>query len=244
MLAAEAEKLELHVVTTPIKSYRLLAMSMDDDGFIWCGSIHRVVHRYDPLNGKVETIAMPYDSSASSCLCVGKKVYILGQSYPRLIVYDRTAHKFSELPYPSSKPDVWYGVGPIHGRILYLFDRGSAGVIRWDTETDSGTVIAYPYQGVLPSAGHYEAADNAIWCKLWDYSTGQYVPQGIARLDVARTSSLDSGNSRVREGAGIHGTADASGKYVLPALVAERETGAIRFQGEAVVQDDRCPAIW
>jgi hypothetical protein len=186
LFGVEQEKLKLHVVQTPIKSYRLLAMSMDEDGFIWCGSIHRVVHRYDPRSGKVETIALPYDSSASSCICAGKKVYILGQSYPKLIVYDRASKEFSEFPYSSSpKPDVWYGVGPIQGRFVYLFDRGSSGIIRWDTETDSGMVVPYPYDGVLPSAGHHELRDNAIWCKLWDYSTGQYVPQGIARLDVA-----------------------------------------------------------
>src|SRR3954467_12269978 len=84
--AAEIGGLPLHLVPTPITSYRLLAMTMDDDGFIWCGSIHRVVHRYDPRRGEVKTIQLPYDSSASSCLCVGKKVYILGQSYAKLIV--------------------------------------------------------------------------------------------------------------------------------------------------------------
>jgi hypothetical protein len=184
LLAVETEQPKLHVVPTPIKSYRLLSMTMDDDGFIWCGSIHRVVHRYDPRTGDVETIKMPYDSSASSCICVGRKVYILGQSYSKLILYDRAAATFSEFPYPSPKPDVWYGVGPIRGRYIYLFDRGSTGVIRWDTEANAGIVIPYPYPGALPSGGHYEAADDAIWCKLWDYSTGQYVPQGIARLDV------------------------------------------------------------
>jgi hypothetical protein len=182
----EVAGLPLHIVAMPVSSYRLLAMSMDDDGFIWCGSIHRVVHRYDPRSGQVETLQMPYDSSASSCLCVGKKVYILGQSYPRLIVYDRSAGKFSELAYPSPKPDVWYGVGPID-KYLYLFDRGCVGVIQWNTETDSGTVIPYPYGSeILPSGGHYEPGDRAIWCKLWDYSTGQYIPRGIARLDLEK----------------------------------------------------------
>src|SRR4051794_7186830 len=179
-VAFAAEPLELHVVPIPVKSYRLLAMSMDDDGFIWCGSIHRVVHRYDPRRGVVKTIEMPFDSSASSCIYAGKKVYILGQSYPKLIVYDRVAEKFSEYAYPSAKPDVWYGTPLIANQYIYLFDRGASGLIRWDTSTDTGTTIPYPYQTVLPSAGHYEPADNAIWCKLWDYSTGQYVPQGIA----------------------------------------------------------------
>src|SRR5437879_6513713 len=79
-------KLDLRIVPTPIKSYRLLAMSMDDDGFIWAGAIHKVVHRFDPLTGKVEDFAMPFPATASSCICVGKKVYILGQAYPKLII--------------------------------------------------------------------------------------------------------------------------------------------------------------
>src|SRR5215204_1448066 len=103
------EPLALHVVHPGIKSYRLLSMSMDDEGFIWCGSIHRVVHRYDPRAGAAETIPMPYDSSAASCICAGAKVYILGQNYAKLIIYDRKARAFSERAYPSPKPDVWYG---------------------------------------------------------------------------------------------------------------------------------------
>jgi hypothetical protein len=215
-------EMKLHVVQTPIKSYRLLSMTMDADGFIWCGSIHRVVHRYDPRTGDVETIKMPYDSSASSCICVGKKVYILGQSYPKLIVYDRGATTFSEFPYPSLKPDVWYGVGPIQGRFLYLFDRGSTGVVRWDTETDEGMVIPYPYPGALPSGGHYEATDNAVWCKLWDYSTGQYVPQGIARLDVATNKftgiwQFPNGNGNAGESAPpLEPVTDVEHTFYLP----------------------------
>src|ERR1041384_2068909 len=84
----QTAKLDLHVVPTPIKSYRLLSMSMDDDGFIWAGAIHKVVHRYDPRIGRVDDVAMPYQATASSCICVDKKVYILGQSYPKLIILD------------------------------------------------------------------------------------------------------------------------------------------------------------
>src|SRR5438270_2673600 len=94
-------KLDLHVVPTPIKSYRLLAMSMDDDGFIWAGSIHKLVHRYDPCTSKAEDIPLPFQATASACICVGKKVYILGQSYPKLIVYDREKKEFREFAYPS-----------------------------------------------------------------------------------------------------------------------------------------------
>src|SRR5438477_11358632 len=94
-------KLDLQVVPTPLKSYRLLSMSMDDDGFIWTGAIHKVVHRYDPRTGKVEDFPIPFPATASACICVGKKVYILGQVYPKLIIYDRAAKKFTEIAYPS-----------------------------------------------------------------------------------------------------------------------------------------------
>src|SRR5262249_47323732 len=116
-----APNLALHVVATPIKSYRLLAMSMDDDGFIWAGAIHKVVHRYDPRTGKVDDITMPFPATASACICAGKKVYILGQSYPKLIIYDRTKKAFSEVAYPSAKPNVWYGAEALDRRNIFLF---------------------------------------------------------------------------------------------------------------------------
>jgi hypothetical protein len=176
-------KLDLHVVPTPIKSYRLLAMSMDDDGFIWAGAIHKVVHRYDPRTGKVEDFTMPFPATASACICVGKKVYILGQEYPKLIIYDRAAKKFSEVAYPSSKPNVWYGTEANDSRHIFLFDRGGAGVIKWDTQTDSGKAIPWQYKAPFPSSGRFHPADKAIWCNVWE--TG-YRPLGIARLDVEK----------------------------------------------------------
>jgi hypothetical protein len=183
---AEADGIRLHVVPTPVKSYRLLSMSMDDDGFIWAGAIHRVLHRYDPRTGEVETIPLPFDAVVCSCICFGDKVYVLGQSYPRLIIYNRKSKQFTEAAYPSAKPDVWYGTPPIDGRYLFLFDRATVGVIRWDTKTDRGEVMAWPYPtAVPPSSGWYEPLDNAVWCQVFDFAGGQYVPLGVARLDVA-----------------------------------------------------------
>jgi hypothetical protein len=176
--------LKLYTVPVPLKSYRLLAMSMDDDGFIWVGSIHRVVHRYDPRTAAVETIKLPYDSSTSASICVGSKVYMLGQSYPKLIVYDRTTKQFRETPYPGPHPDVWYGTEPIDGN-LYLFDRGGSGLIRWDTRTGTGRVVPWPYAAPVPSFGRYVPQDKAVWCYVWDYTGGQYKPIGIARYDPA-----------------------------------------------------------
>src|SRR5687768_4725929 len=180
-----ASAITLHSVPVALKSYRLLAMSMDDEGYIWCGSIHRAVHRYDPRTGTIETIALPYDANVSACICVGRKVYMLGQNYPHLMIYDRASKSFAKADYPSSKADVWYGTESVDGRYLYLFDRGSSGVIRWDTQTESGSAIPYPYQGPLPGTGRYVAADGALWCSVHDFSAGQYVSLGIARLDLA-----------------------------------------------------------
>src|SRR4051812_32437167 len=173
-------KLGLYVVPTPLKSYRLLAMSMDEEGYIWAGSVHKAIHRYDPKTGQVETVPLPCQATASACLCAGKKVYVLGQTYPKLIVYDRTTTKFSEIAYPSPKPDVWYGTEAIDGRHLYLFDRGSAGVVKWDTQTEKGVAIPWPYKAPLPASGHYEPADQALWCRVWDFGGGKYQPLGLA----------------------------------------------------------------
>lgn len=144
-----SRKLDLHVVPTAVQSYRLLAMDRDKYGFIWAGSVHHAVRRYDPRMGEVKTVALPAKATASACICVGQKVYVLGQSHPKLIVYDRNAGTFTEKAYPSEKPDVWCGTAQVSGCNLYLFDRGGAGVLRWDTETDTGKALPWP-----PSVGH------------------------------------------------------------------------------------------
>src|SRR5688572_2333980 len=100
--------MQLHIVPVPVRSYRLLSMTMDDDGSIWVGSTHRVIHRYDPRTGSVESVPLPYDANASSCVCVREKVYVLGMTYPRLICYNRRERQFRELDYPSPQPEVWY----------------------------------------------------------------------------------------------------------------------------------------
>lgn len=179
-----AALLVLHTVPLPVQSPRLLGMSMDEDGFVWLGSTHRIIYRYDPRNGAVEEIRLPYDSSTSQTICVGRKVYLLGQSYPKLMIYDRAAKQFSEAALPTATPDVWYGTAAGEERHLYLFDRGTAGVIKWDVVTDTGKVIAYPYKTPMPTSGHYVASDGAVWCAIWDVAGGQYVPLGIARLDA------------------------------------------------------------
>lgn len=185
--------LKMYVVQLPINSYRLLAMEMDEGRDIWFGSIHHVIHRYIPTTGAVETIQLPqttagYPLWASQCLPASGKVYILGQAYPKLIIYDPRTKKFNETNYPSSKSDVWYGVKHPDGRHLYFFDRGGVGLIKWDSQTDTGKSIPYPYRASLPSFGRYEARDKAIWCGIWDYTGGQYQPIAIARFNVQSDS--------------------------------------------------------
>jgi len=184
--SSRADPVKLHTVPLPVQSPRLLGMSMDDKGFIWLGSTHRIIYRYDPRTGTAEEIKLPFDSSTSQTFCVGQKVYLLGQSYSKLMIYDRTARKFSEAAFPTAKPDIWYGTDVGDGKHLYLFDRGSVGVIKWDTKTDTGKVIPYPYKTVLPSSGRYLAADGAIWCAVWDNTNALYVPLGVARLDIKK----------------------------------------------------------
>jgi hypothetical protein len=212
---SEAERrLTFHTVPLPVSSYRLLSMSMDDQGFIWTGSIHRVIHRYDPRNGRVTTIPLPFDASAASCIAVGPKVYILGQAYSRLIILDRPTGKFREVAYPSRKPDVWYGTGDIDG-FLYLFDRSDVGVIRWDTRSDSGEVIPFPYKAPLPSGGQYDDRDGAIWCRSFELSSGRYVPVGIARLDP-RTGRFTGWHPHPRDVSTLEPFTDPGSTLFLP----------------------------
>jgi hypothetical protein len=183
MATSGATSLNLIPVPLGVQSPRLFGMSMDDDGCIWLGSSHRKIYCYNPRAGTAEEIQLPYSSSTSQTLCVGKKVYLLGQSYPKLMIYDRGGKRFREVALPAAKPDVWYGTASCDGRHLYLFDRG-AGVIKWDTATDTGELLAYPYGTPMPFAGRLVAADGVIWCAVWDFTGGQYVPLGIARLDI------------------------------------------------------------
>ena len=67
--------IQLHPVPAPINSYRLLAMSMDDDGYIWTGSIHGQLHRYDPRTGSIETKSMPAGANVlSASIAADEKV--------------------------------------------------------------------------------------------------------------------------------------------------------------------------
>ena len=178
-------KLNLHVVPTPIKSYRLLSMSMDDDGFIWAGAIHKVVHRYDPRTGRVDDFAMPYPATASACICVGTKVYILGQTYPKLIILDRTTKKFSEVAYPGVTPNVWYGTEAIDGRHIFLFDRGGAGVIKMGHADRIRQGDSLELQGYRARRWPLRTEGQGHLVPGLDLGS-KYVPIAIARLDVEK----------------------------------------------------------
>jgi hypothetical protein len=185
---AGASDVVLHPVPIPLSSVRLTYMSKDSSGFIWAAS-NQMLTRYDPSTGHMDAIPHPFNAVIGHSMALGGKVYMLGVGYPRLMVYDPVADAFSELPYPVANADVWYAAEEIHGRIdgrhMYLFNRSSAAVIKWDTLTDTGTVIPYPYNTPSPYIGRHIPADGAIWCNVWDFSGGLYAPVGIARLDLA-----------------------------------------------------------
>ena len=191
-LAATAdEKLELTVVPVPVKSYRLLSMTLDDDGYIWAGSTHQVIHRYDPRTGDIKNVPLPYQATAASCVCVGAKVYVLGQQYTKLIIYHRETGKFQQVDYPSPKPNVWYATPLVDGRHMYFFDRGRVGLIKWDTHTDTGKPIPYPYKPAIVGADlyggvNYQPRDNALYVSssTIEHPGRGYKFHGFARLDL------------------------------------------------------------
>lgn len=179
-----ADAIEMHVVPVPIQSNRLLGMSSDDDGNIWCGSFLRAIHRYDPRTTQIETIPLPNSRTATACLCVGSKVYCLGQKYPKLVIYDRGNGTFREVDYPVANPEVWYGTELIDGRYLYLFERTTPAIIKWDTQTETGRAIPYPLDPPLLSGGRYVEADRALWCSVTDTQNFQYRQLGVVRFDL------------------------------------------------------------
>ena len=69
---------------------------------------------------------------------------------------------------------------------IFTFLIEAAGVIKWDTQNDSGKAIPWPYKEPFPLYGRYEPQDKGIWCNVWDVAGGKYLPHGIARLDVAK----------------------------------------------------------
>ena len=58
--------------------------------------------------------------------------------------------------------------------------------IKWDTMTDTGKALPWPYKAPFPASGQFEAADDALWCRVWDFGGGKYVPLGLARLDAGK----------------------------------------------------------
>ena len=189
--ATAGEKLELTAVPVPVRSYRLLSMTMDDDGYIWAGSTHQVIHRYDPRTADVKNVPLPYQATAASCVCVGDKVYVLGQQYAKLIIYHRKTGKFQQVDYPSPNPNVWYATPLVDGRHLYFFDRGRVGLIKWDTLTDTGKPISYPYKPAIVGDGlyggvRYQPRDNALYVSSTriEHPGRGYMFHGFARLDL------------------------------------------------------------
>jgi hypothetical protein len=122
---------------------------------------------------------------------------------------------FSEHGYPSERPDVWFGTQAVDGRHFYLFDRGSAGVIQWDTQSDTGTVIRWPYDAPLPSGGRIEPRDNALWCYVWDFTGGKYTPVGIARLELA-SSAFTGWYPFPHDDSGLQPLTNAQTSFYLP----------------------------
>lgn len=76
-------------------------------------------------------------------------------------------------------------------------------------------MIPYPYKTPLPGSGQHAPADKALWCHIWDMSKGQYVPLGLARLDLAADRFTDF-VAFPKEDAGLKPFTDAETTFFLP----------------------------
>jgi hypothetical protein len=186
---AGASNVQLFPVQIPQSGERLTYPSRDESGFIWAANTSALT-RYDPSTGQMDApIPHPFNTSIGHSVALSQKVYLLGLGYPNLIIYHRATGTFSQLPYPVANADVWYAAEEFHGQIdgrhMFMFNRSSPAVIKWDTLTDTGMVIPYPYNTPSPYIGRFIPADGAIWCNVWDFSGVLYAPLGIARLNLA-----------------------------------------------------------
>ena len=202
---AGASDVELHAVKIALSSERLTYPSRDESGFIWASS-SSLLTRYDPNTREMDAIPHPFNASIGHSVAFSQKVYMLGVGYPRLMVFDRASATFSELAYPVVNADVWYAAEEIHGQVdgrhMYLFNRSSPTVIKWDTLSDTAVVIPYPYPTPSPYIGRYIPSDGAIWCNVWDFTAMGYSPVGIARLDLA-TDQFDEFHPFPTDDAGL-----------------------------------------
>lgn len=168
---------------------RFLAMSMDASGAIWFGTTTKTLFRYEPRSGRIETIAVPPTAPVgqfiASSLAMDRRIYMLLEKSPLLLVYDLASGKFSMPPLPSEKANTWYGTKVPGSTFLYLFDRDVSGLIKWDTRDDTSAVVPYPYSGPMPWAGVYVAVEKAIYCPIWnahkmvrfDLATGRFTAE-------------------------------------------------------------------
>jgi len=171
----------------PAVVQRFLAMSMDDRGYIWMGNSTKTLFRYDPRDGSLKIIPMPASIPVgqfiASVFAINRKVYLLLEKSPVLAVYDPVKGEFTTRKLPAAEANTWFGTPAGHTPFLYLFDRDVSGLIKWDTRNDSATVISYPYQGPLPSAGVFVVEEDALYCPIWNGNK-------MVRLNLA-TSRFD-----------------------------------------------------
>ncbi|MBI83294.1 MAG: hypothetical protein CMJ81_08875 [Planctomycetaceae bacterium] len=165
-----------------LQAYRLLDMDMDQEGQIWVGSTRGRFLRYDPQTRLHRLIQIPGGETSSCSVCVGTKVYVLGQKYPRLRVYDRVAGRWQEYAYPTRGVDFWYATPTRDRRQLVMFNYGDRAVVFWDTETDTGSAVSYSLEGPPPGFGFLAEEGRAMYSVVseWPYRLLKLV-----RLDMS-----------------------------------------------------------
>jgi hypothetical protein len=111
---------------------------------------------------------------------------------------------FAPLPVPPAQASmsIWLGLAPSTGPYVYLFPEKPPAIIRWDTRSDTGTLIAYPFPGPEPAFGMLSADETTAWCPIWNGNT-------LARFDLGQARWTGSWRTPVAGGqptyAGMHG---------------------------------------
>ena len=132
-------------------------MDRDDDGWIWAGTKKGQLLRYDPQARRHTLIDYSGEGAIQACLCADSKVYVLGGPYPKLRVYDRRMQQWQQHDYPVRNGNFWYRAVLNDGQTL-LLPNYAGETIFWDTTTERGETVPYPFEG--PSPGIVYLAEN------------------------------------------------------------------------------------
>ena len=182
-----AELPRMYPVWVEAENTRVYGIDADPDGDLWFTGSLPQLHRYDPVSGAIDTIAIPESHGGSQCIWCGDKIYILPQSNQSIAIYHITEERLEQVDKPFPEANLWYGEADRERNLLYLPERSRPCLVVWDVSEEAGQVLPFPEAGVLPALREVEWAEglhaqdvpDAVGTRrvYFDPGTGEFVAE-------------------------------------------------------------------